>query len=202
MREFLHQHLLGIAPALRRPQDLDWDRWQALIGEQPLMRRRIIGVDEGLMALFQVSGSAGERKLIVIEPPLDIEMRLNPVQIGPPGVSAGKFTVSRISQEVLQRLKISFINDNSKIGGFCRKFRFWGKIQKSGINNSMTYRPQNSRKSKFATEPFELGGTEALETPALWDVPEIKLAGGLDALRRLGAPVAVMKNAKERLFAA
>jgi hypothetical protein len=37
--------------------------------------------------------------------------------------------------------------------GFCRKFRFWGKIQKSGINNSMTYRPQNSRKSKFATEP-------------------------------------------------
>ena len=49
---------------------------------------------------------------------------------------------------------------------------------------------------------FELGGTEALETPALWDVPEIKLAGGLDALRRLGAPVAVMKDAKERLFAA
>jgi type I restriction enzyme R subunit len=49
---------------------------------------------------------------------------------------------------------------------------------------------------------FELGGTEALETPALWDVPEIKLAGGLDALRKLGAPVAVMKDAKERLFAA
>ena len=34
---------------------------------------------------------------------------------------------------------------------------------------------------------FELGGTEALETPALWDVPEIKIAGGLDALRELGA---------------
>ena len=84
VREFLHQHLLGIAPALRRPQDLDRDRWQALIGEQPLMRRRIIGVDEGLMALFQVSGSAGERTLIVIEPPLDIDMRLNPVQIAFP----------------------------------------------------------------------------------------------------------------------
>ena len=39
---------------------------------------------------------------------------------------------------------------------FCRKFRFWGKIRKSGINNSMTYRPQNSRKSKFATEPVRL----------------------------------------------
>jgi type I restriction enzyme, R subunit len=49
---------------------------------------------------------------------------------------------------------------------------------------------------------FALGGTDALETPALWEVPEIKIAGGLDALRRLGAPVAVMKAAKERLFAA
>jgi type I restriction enzyme, R subunit len=49
---------------------------------------------------------------------------------------------------------------------------------------------------------FELGGTEALETRALWDVPEIKAAGGLVALRRLGAPVAVMKEAKTRLFAA
>src|SRR5882724_5074578 len=37
-------------------------------------------------------------------------------QHGPPGVSAGKFTVSRISQEALRRLKISFINENSKIG--------------------------------------------------------------------------------------
>jgi hypothetical protein len=36
---------------------------------------------------------------------------------------------------------------------FCRKFRFWGKIRKSGIRNSMTYRLPNSRKSKFATEP-------------------------------------------------
>lgn len=49
---------------------------------------------------------------------------------------------------------------------------------------------------------FELGGTEALETTALWDVPEIKLAGGLDALRKLGKPVEVMRQAKVRLFAA
>jgi len=48
---------------------------------------------------------------------------------------------------------------------------------------------------------FAQGGTEALETPALWEVPEIKLAGGLDALRGLGAPVAVMHEAKGRLFA-
>jgi len=49
---------------------------------------------------------------------------------------------------------------------------------------------------------FEVGGTEALETPTLWEVPEIKAAGGLDALRTIGTPVAVMKDAKTRLFAA
>jgi hypothetical protein len=33
-------------------------------------------------------------------------------------------------------------------------------------------------------------------------VPEIKDAGGLGALRKVGAPAAVMKDAKSRLFAA
>lgn len=49
---------------------------------------------------------------------------------------------------------------------------------------------------------FEIGGTEALETPAVWEVPNIKDAGGLDALRKLGAPAVVIKDAKARLFAA
>jgi type I restriction enzyme R subunit len=48
---------------------------------------------------------------------------------------------------------------------------------------------------------FELGGTEALETPALWEVPEIKIVGGLDALRTIGQPITVMHDAKQRLFA-
>nr|VFJ60892.1 MAG: type I restriction enzyme, R subunit [Candidatus Kentron sp. DK] len=47
---------------------------------------------------------------------------------------------------------------------------------------------------------FALGGTEALETKNLWEVPEIKQAGGMDALRVLGRPVAVMREAKGRLF--
>ncbi len=47
---------------------------------------------------------------------------------------------------------------------------------------------------------FAQGGTDALETPALWDVPEISNAGGLDALRGLGKPVEVMHEAKGRLF--
>ena len=37
--------------------------------------------------------------------------------------------------------------------GSVAKFDFWGKIQKSGVRNSMTYRLTNSRKSNFATEP-------------------------------------------------
>jgi type I restriction enzyme R subunit len=47
---------------------------------------------------------------------------------------------------------------------------------------------------------FAQGGTDALETPTLWEVPEIKAPGGLDALRVLGKPIQVMHEAKERLF--
>jgi len=49
---------------------------------------------------------------------------------------------------------------------------------------------------------FEMGGTEALETPSLWEVPEIKRSGGFDALKSLGRPVEIMREAKARLFAA
>jgi type I restriction enzyme R subunit len=47
---------------------------------------------------------------------------------------------------------------------------------------------------------FALDGTEALESSALWEVPEIKWAGGINALRALGAPAQVMQDAKMRLF--
>ncbi len=49
---------------------------------------------------------------------------------------------------------------------------------------------------------FALGGTDALETSSLWDVPEIKKAGGLDTLKIIGSPAQVMLNAKGRLFGA
>ncbi len=42
--------------------------------------------------------------------------------------------------------------------------------------------------------------TEALVSDLLWDVPEIKRAGGLAALRKLGKPAEVMREAKMRLF--
>lgn len=47
---------------------------------------------------------------------------------------------------------------------------------------------------------FSVGGTEALETPTLWDVPEIRMAGGLNALRGIGSPTQIMLDAKGRLF--
>jgi type I restriction enzyme R subunit len=62
--------------------------------------------------------------------------------------------------------------------------------------------PKAATVLKVLGHQFELGGTEALETPALWEVPQIREAGGIDALRNLGTPVAVMRDAKMRLFAA
>lgn len=47
---------------------------------------------------------------------------------------------------------------------------------------------------------FGKDGTEAIESEYLWDVPEMKRAGGLTALRVLGEPVTVLREAKTRLF--
>jgi type I restriction enzyme R subunit len=49
-------------------------------------------------------------------------------------------------------------------------------------------------------DQFAQGGTDALETRALWDVPVIAGAGGLKALSKLGEPARVMQEAKLRLF--
>lgn len=47
---------------------------------------------------------------------------------------------------------------------------------------------------------FGLGGTEALESAELWQVPAIRRAGGLVALRGMGVPADVVREAKMRLF--
>ena len=47
---------------------------------------------------------------------------------------------------------------------------------------------------------FGKGGTEALASEFLWVVPEIRLVGGFDALRTLGKPAEVFREAKVRLF--
>jgi len=45
-----------------------------------------------------------------------------------------------------------------------------------------------------------LGGTDALESDSLWQVPEISRAGGLAALKKWGQPGAVILEAKGQLF--
>jgi type I restriction enzyme R subunit len=47
---------------------------------------------------------------------------------------------------------------------------------------------------------FGKGGTEALASPELFSVPEIRRVGGFDALRTLGKPAEVFREAKVRLF--
>lgn len=47
---------------------------------------------------------------------------------------------------------------------------------------------------------FGRGGTDALESEYLWEMPDIRRAGGLAALRPLGKPVDVLREAKMRLF--
>jgi hypothetical protein len=49
--------------------------------------------------------------------------------------------------------------------GSVAKLDFWGKIQKSGIRNSTTYRLLNSRKSNFATEPPSMPKQSADRSP-------------------------------------
>ncbi len=64
-----------------------------------------------------------------------------------------------------------------------------------------TVNPKASIVLRGIGRQFEIGGTEALETPTLWEVPEIKMVGGLVALKAIGKPADVMLNAKGRLFA-
>jgi type I restriction enzyme R subunit len=49
---------------------------------------------------------------------------------------------------------------------------------------------------------FEKGGTEELENPYVFNVPDVVKAGGLEALKTLGEPKDIINETKKRLFAA
>jgi type I restriction enzyme, R subunit len=51
-------------------------------------------------------------------------------------------------------------------------------------------------------EQFARGGTDALENGLVFETPEVMRAGGLAALRALGRPADVLRETKERMFAA
>jgi len=49
---------------------------------------------------------------------------------------------------------------------------------------------------------FAASGTEGLENPRIFDLPEVRRAGGLAALKGLGEPARILRETKERMFAA
>ena len=55
---------------------------------------------------------------------------------------------------------------------------------------------------KALASQFGKGGTDALETPEIFKIAEVRKAGGLDALKLLGEPSNVLHETKVRLFAA
>jgi len=55
---------------------------------------------------------------------------------------------------------------------------------------------------KAIADQFAIGGTEGLENPHIWQVPEVAAAGGLKALSTAGEPKAILRETKERMFAA
>jgi hypothetical protein len=55
---------------------------------------------------------------------------------------------------------------------------------------------------KALTAQFSRVGTDGLENPQVFQIPDVVRAGGFDALRALGRPAEVLRETKERLFAA
>jgi type I restriction enzyme R subunit len=49
---------------------------------------------------------------------------------------------------------------------------------------------------------FARSGTDGLESPQVFDTPDVTRAGGLAALKALGQPADILRQTKERLFAA
>lgn len=49
---------------------------------------------------------------------------------------------------------------------------------------------------------FAIGGTKELESQYIWQVPQVRQAGGVQSLKSLGKPVEVLRDTKARMFAA
>ncbi len=61
--------------------------------------------------------------------------------------------------------------------------------------------PPATKVLRAVVRQFEKAGTDALETPELWQVAEVKRAKGLAALRPAGNPAELLRKTKESLFA-
>jgi len=55
---------------------------------------------------------------------------------------------------------------------------------------------------KAIASQFVKAGTDGLENPQIFKIPEVVRAGGLDALKTLGKPAEILHETKERIFRA
>ena len=55
---------------------------------------------------------------------------------------------------------------------------------------------------KAIASQFARAGTDGLENPNVFAMPEVVKAGGLNALKRAGEPSEVLRETKKRMFAA
>ena len=65
----------------------------------------------------------------------------------------------------------------------------------------MTLPPQAAETLKALASQFAKAGTDGLESPKVFQTPEVVKAGGLQALSALGNPAKVLLETKERMFA-
>jgi type I restriction enzyme R subunit len=59
-----------------------------------------------------------------------------------------------------------------------------------------------ARTLRALASQFAASGTEALESPDVFNVPDVRRAAGLKALGVVGEPAEVLRETKDRLFAA
>ncbi len=62
--------------------------------------------------------------------------------------------------------------------------------------------PQAAATIKALASQFAKAGTDGLENPHIFDTAEVRSAGGLATLKQIGRPADVLRQTKERMFAA
>lgn len=62
--------------------------------------------------------------------------------------------------------------------------------------------PKAAQTLRAIAAQFVRAGTEGIENPHIFQTPEVKLAGGLDALKAMGKPADILRDTKQRIFAA
>ncbi|MEK7447114.1 MAG: DEAD/DEAH box helicase family protein [candidate division NC10 bacterium] len=65
-----------------------------------------------------------------------------------------------------------------------------------------TLPPKAAATLQALTAQFARAGTDGLESPEVFETPDVIRAGGLGALKALGKPADILRETKERLFAA